>query len=104
MTNWTDKSVLWYLDTFKDHCVIFDVSKCREASITRIYNTLRAHTSAIEKVERNTKCILIRHLNPCPKKIRLVQNSAHAEIFIPDDCSIADFVETYMTNDFIPPT
>lgn len=85
-----------------DMCVIIDVSSCRETTITRIHNTLleltQFGTSTIEKVTHNGKCLLIKNNTPSFRTIHLFKRHDSCIVYVPDDRTVHDFIETYFAN------
>lgn len=105
---YTRKHIFSILDMCRDKCVIIDVSTCRETTITRIYNTLQEYTqyeaSTIEKVRHNGKCLLIKNNTPSFKTIQLFRQRDSCLVYVPNDATVGNFIETYFANydDFRP--
>jgi hypothetical protein len=103
----TAKHISNILDMCNDKCVIIDVSTSREATITRIHDTLLEYTqfdaSTIEKVTHNGKCLLIKNTTPSFRTIHLFRRRDSCIVHLPDDGTVDDFIETYFANydDFV---
>lgn len=105
MSVWPDKHIPHYVGTFGKNYMIFDVSNCREATITRLKNALHRHdeldTATVDRISQNGNSILIRTPTPIHNTIYLFRNDGqYAQITIPEDNTFADFIETYFTNDY----
>lgn len=107
MSVWSDKHIPHYIGTFGKNYLIFDVSNCREATITRLKNALHRHdeldTATVDRMSQNGKSILIRTPTPIPQAIYVFRKDGqYAQITIPQDRTFAEFIEDYFTNDFTP--
>lgn len=98
----TAKHISNILNMCNNECVIIDVSTCREATITRIHNTLlestQFGTSTIKKINQNGKCLLMKNTTPSSKTIHLFRRHDSCIVYLQDDGSVEDFVETYLVN------
>lgn len=107
MSVFLDKHIPYYVGSFGENYLIFDVSNCRESTISRLENALRRQdefdTAQVDRMSQNGKCILIRTPTIIPRTIYLFRKDGqYGQITIPDDRTFADFIETFFTNDFTP--
>lgn len=90
------------LNTFNDECVVIDVSNCREATITRIHNTLLEYTqfdaSTVEKVIQDGKCLLIKDTTPNSRTINVYRRDSSRHCQLLDGYTVKDFVQAYFAN------
>lgn len=98
----TSKFLTNVLNTFNNECVIIDVSNCREATVTRIHNTLLEYTqfdaSTIEKITQDGRCLLIKNTTPSSRKINVYRRQSSRHCQLPDERTVEDFVQAYFAN------